>query len=192
VRARVRARVCPCVCVCVCVCVCARPPALPPGCFVCLINSPTLTATPTCASCRVSFCYRAVERVVEYQDQPEEAPATAAPPLSSSRSSSSAAAAAAAAAGGLFCAPGHSTTPQHPLLTSPPPGWPHAGAITAVQLSVSYRPGVLPPVVKALSFDVAPGQKVGICGRTGGGLCFGGVMRAREGRPLQGAASCCA
>jgi ABC-type multidrug transport system fused ATPase/permease subunit len=54
----------------------------------------------------------------------------------------------------------------------PPPSWPHAGGITAVQLRVAYRPD-LPPVIDGLSFEVAPGEKVGICGRTGGWLFAG-------------------
>lgn len=48
----------------------------------------------------------------------------------------------------------------------PPLGWPQSGSITAVQLVVRYRPD-LPPVIQGLSFTVKPGEKIGICGRTG-------------------------
>lgn len=60
------------------------------------------------------------------------------------------------------------------VLPRPPPTWPHAGAIQTVQLVVRYRPD-LPPVIKGLSFTVKPGEKIGICGRTGGGGQGGGI-----------------
>jgi ABC-type multidrug transport system fused ATPase/permease subunit len=78
-------------------------------------------------------CYLAVERLVEYHNEPEEKPAI-----------------------------------SHPR---PPPEWPQAGSIEAVQLVVRYRPG-LPAVLKGLSFKVAASEKVGICGRTGAQTLF--------------------
>ena len=48
------------------------------------------------------------------------------------------------------------------------PNWPTAGAIQFKNVQMRYRPG-LPLVLRGVSFDVAAGQKVGICGRTGSG-----------------------
>ena len=50
----------------------------------------------------------------------------------------------------------------------PKPKWPQHGSITVKDLVVRYRPE-LPAVLKGVSFTVAPGQKVGVCGRTGCG-----------------------
>jgi ABC-type multidrug transport system fused ATPase/permease subunit len=52
--------------------------------------------------------------------------------------------------------------------SAPPPGWPHAGAISIQGVVLRYRPG-LPKVLKGLSMDILPGEKVGIVGRTGAG-----------------------
>lgn len=46
--------------------------------------------------------------------------------------------------------------------------WPSQGGISVRELTVRYRPD-LPPVLSAVTFDVQPGHKVGICGRTGSG-----------------------
>ncbi|KAJ7155701.1 multidrug resistance-associated ABC transporter [Mycena filopes] len=58
----------------------------------------------------------------------------------------------------------------------PAPSWPEHGAIHCEDLVVKYAPE-LPDVLHKLSFDVKPGEKVGILGRTGSGkstlaLCF--------------------
>lgn len=50
----------------------------------------------------------------------------------------------------------------------PPPEWPMAGYIQFNDVSMRYRPN-LPLVLKDLDFGVYPGEKVGICGRTGAG-----------------------
>lgn len=49
-----------------------------------------------------------------------------------------------------------------------PAAWPTKGAIVVKDLQVSYAPD-LPMVLKSLSFEVAPRQRVGIVGRTGSG-----------------------
>ncbi|KAK7678757.1 hypothetical protein QCA50_018192 [Cerrena zonata] len=50
----------------------------------------------------------------------------------------------------------------------PPQEWPAAGFIQVKDLSIRYRPN-LPLVLKNLNFNIYPGEKVGICGRTGAG-----------------------
>lgn len=55
----------------------------------------------------------------------------------------------------------------------PVPAWPQSGCIEVVQLVVRYRPE-LPPVIKGLTFSVKAGEKIGICGRTGGSGLRGG------------------
>lgn len=50
----------------------------------------------------------------------------------------------------------------------PPPEWPMSGYIQFKDVSMRYRP-TLPLVLKDLDFGVYPGEKVGICGRTGAG-----------------------
>lgn len=52
--------------------------------------------------------------------------------------------------------------------TKPVPEWPMAGYIQFNNVSMRYRPQ-LPLVLKDMTFGVYPGEKVGICGRTGAG-----------------------
>lgn len=52
--------------------------------------------------------------------------------------------------------------------TKPPADWPQAGEITFDNVDMKYREG-LPLVLHDLSFEVLPGEKIGICGRTGAG-----------------------
>ncbi|CAH1793467.1 unnamed protein product, partial [Owenia fusiformis] len=52
--------------------------------------------------------------------------------------------------------------------SKPPPAWPQEGAIAVDNYSVRYREG-LDLVLKDVSFNVQPGEKVGIVGRTGAG-----------------------
>ncbi|TDL26292.1 multidrug resistance-associated ABC transporter [Rickenella mellea] len=55
------------------------------------------------------------------------------------------------------------TTPN-----DPPPSWPERGDVKFSDVTLSYREG-LPAVLKGVSFQVLPGEKVGIVGRTGAG-----------------------
>ena len=60
----------------------------------------------------------------------------------------------------------HDTEPSVAL--GIPVDWPKKGKLEIDNLSMRYRPG-LPLVLKNLTFTVNPGEKVGICGRTGSG-----------------------
>ncbi|KAH9920031.1 multidrug resistance-associated ABC transporter [Epithele typhae] len=53
-------------------------------------------------------------------------------------------------------------------LDDPPPSWPEHGEVKFKDVKMAYRPG-LPPVLKGVTFEVKPGEKVGIVGRTGAG-----------------------
>ncbi|KAJ5893959.1 hypothetical protein N7495_005650 [Penicillium taxi] len=50
---------------------------------------------------------------------------------------------------------------------TPPTNWPANGAVQFHSVSAAYRPDE--PVLKNVSLSIAPGEKVGICGRTGSG-----------------------
>jgi len=49
-----------------------------------------------------------------------------------------------------------------------PDTWPEKGAIEIRNLSASYSPSGL-PVLKGVNISIKPGEKIGICGRTGSG-----------------------
>ncbi|KAK6213368.1 hypothetical protein QIS74_09370 [Colletotrichum tabaci] len=51
---------------------------------------------------------------------------------------------------------------------APPASWPKTGAIAFDNVTASYSEG-LDPVLSGVSFTISPGQKVGICGRSGSG-----------------------
>ncbi|KAM5475001.1 hypothetical protein MauCBS54593_001472 [Microsporum audouinii] len=51
--------------------------------------------------------------------------------------------------------------------TQPPDNWPAQGGIEFQSVSAEYRPGE--PILKNVTLTVAPGEKLGICGRTGSG-----------------------
>ncbi|CEQ41587.1 SPOSA6832_03323, partial [Sporobolomyces salmonicolor] len=52
--------------------------------------------------------------------------------------------------------------------TSPPPTWPDQGAVSIKNIELRYRPE-LPPVLRNVSLDIRPGEKIGVVGRTGAG-----------------------
>ncbi|KAJ1304670.1 hypothetical protein OPQ81_005809 [Rhizoctonia solani] len=58
--------------------------------------------------------------------------------------------------------------PPAKLPDDPPPEWPQQGSINFRNVDLRYRDG-LPLVLDGLSFDVKPGERVGIVGRTGAG-----------------------
>ncbi|KAK6454593.1 uncharacterized protein RJT20DRAFT_130772 [Scheffersomyces xylosifermentans] len=51
---------------------------------------------------------------------------------------------------------------------SPPQEWPPSGYIQFKDVTMRYRPN-LPTVLKNMNLNIYPGEKVGICGRTGAG-----------------------
>ncbi|RLL96888.1 hypothetical protein CFD26_106852 [Aspergillus turcosus] len=57
----------------------------------------------------------------------------------------------------------------HRSLTTPTENWPARGAVEFRDITASYASDMNHPVLKHLSLDIQPGQKVGICGRTGSG-----------------------
>ncbi|KAJ7691594.1 P-loop containing nucleoside triphosphate hydrolase protein [Mycena rosella] len=70
----------------------------------------------------------------------------------------------------------------------PPASWPSTGAIRCEDLVIRYAPE-LPPVLHSLTFDINPGEKVGILGRTGSGkstlaLSFFRFVEPTEGKIL--------
>ena len=63
--------------------------------------------------------------------------------------------------------------------------WPQNGEIEFRNYSVRYRPGT-EIVLKKINFHIQPGEKVGVCGRTGSGksticLCLFRILEATEG-----------
>ncbi|KAG7448558.1 multidrug resistance-associated ABC transporter [Guyanagaster necrorhizus] len=70
----------------------------------------------------------------------------------------------------------------------PPQSWPSHGAIKCEDLVIRYAPD-LPNVLHHLNFEIQPGEKIGILGRTGSGkstlaLSFFRFVEATEGRIL--------
>ncbi|KAM9904329.1 hypothetical protein OXX79_002817 [Metschnikowia pulcherrima] len=62
-----------------------------------------------------------------------------------------------------------------------PMSWPKVGYVQFTNVSLRYRP-TLPLVLKQLTFGVYPGEKLGICGRTGAGKSsiMTGIYRINE------------
>ena len=60
--------------------------------------------------------------------------------------------------------------------------WPRAGEVVFSDVSMRYRPGT-PLVLDGVSLRMAPGEKVGVCGRTGAGKSSLIVALFRQ-RPL--------
>ena len=50
----------------------------------------------------------------------------------------------------------------------PPIDWPSSGRVEFSHYAMRYREG-LPLVLKGVTMNIAPGEKVGVCGRTGAG-----------------------
>ena len=61
-----------------------------------------------------------------------------------------------------------SEAPSHIEETAPQASWPSRGDIVIEDMSMRYRPE-LDPVLKHISLHIAPGEKVGVVGRTGAG-----------------------
>ena len=57
---------------------------------------------------------------------------------------------------------------RSPKGNEPRPSWPERGAIKVENLTLRYAPN-LPAVIRDVSFDVEPGAKVAVVGRTGAG-----------------------
>jgi ABC-type multidrug transport system fused ATPase/permease subunit len=66
------------------------------------------------------------------------------------------------------CARGAAVITTVPVF-KPPESWPDSGCIEVNNVYMSYKPGLLPPVLRGLTFTLLPRQKVGVCGRTGAG-----------------------
>lgn len=68
----------------------------------------------------------------------------------------------------------------------PPAIWPSdAGGIVVEDLVISYAPS-LPPVIKGVSFEIAPREKVGLVGRTGSGKSTMAMSLLRFTEPTSG------
>lgn len=70
--------------------------------------------------------------------------------------------------------------------TKPADDWPTEGGIAYKDVWMRYRPD-LPPVLRGVSFEIAAGQKIGICGRTGSGKSSLIVSLFRIVEPYKGA-----
>lgn len=63
--------------------------------------------------------------------------------------------------------------------------WPSKGEISVQKIDIKYRPEK-EIVIHDLSFDIQPGQKLGVCGRSGAGkstisLCLSRIMELEKG-----------
>ena len=61
------------------------------------------------------------------------------------------------------------TEPQHAHKMAPPE-WPNQGAVEFRNVVMRYRPD-MEPVLRNVSFEILPQEKVGVIGRTGAGKC---------------------
>ncbi|XP_030058334.1 LOW QUALITY PROTEIN: multidrug resistance-associated protein 5-like [Microcaecilia unicolor] len=71
---------------------------------------------------------------------------------------------------------------------SPPPYWPQEGAIRFENVKMRYRDN-LPLVLKNISFDIKPKEKIGIVGRTGSGKSSLGIALFRLAEIVDGSIS---
>ncbi|MEE6470444.1 hypothetical protein FKM82_008972 [Ascaphus truei] len=71
-----------------------------------------------------------------------------------------------------------SEAPLHIQENTPPAGWPQEGAIRFENVEMRYRNN-LPLVLKNISFNIEPKEKIGIVGRTGSGKSSLGVTLFR-------------
>ena len=53
----------------------------------------------------------------------------------------------------------------------PDQGWPSQGSVSFKDVQMRYRPD-MDPVLRRVSFDIKPKEKVGIVGRTGAGKFY--------------------
>ena len=79
-----------------------------------------------------------------------------------------------------------SEAPAHIADTAPDAAWPAQGDVVIEDLTMRYRPE-LEPVLKHISLHIAPGEKVGVVGRTGAGksslvLCLMRIIELETGR----------
>ena len=79
-----------------------------------------------------------------------------------------------------------SEAPSHIEATAPQALWPSRGDVVIEDMSMRYRPE-LDPVLKHISLHIAPGEKVGVVGRTGAGksslvLCLMRIVELETGR----------
>ena len=79
-----------------------------------------------------------------------------------------------------------SEAPSHIEATAPQASWPSRGDVVIEDMSMRYRPE-LDPVLKHISLHIAPGEKVGVVGRTGAGksslvLCLMRIVELETGR----------
>ena len=117
-------------------------------------------------SAEVENMATSVERIIQYGDLPAEGVFYA--PLAAHRP--------------VAVAPADLPSPRSQVLIDPGASWPQEGRLTFDNFCMRYRDG-LPLVLKGLSFEVRPREKVGVCGTTGAGKSslFTAIFRLVEG-----------
>lgn len=70
----------------------------------------------------------------------------------------------------------------------PPSNWPERGHIVFNGFSTRYRPN-LDLVLRQISLEIKPGEKVGLCGRTGSGKSSLALSLFRVMEPAEGSIS---
>ena len=103
-------------------------------------------------SAEVENMATSVERIIQYGDLPPEG--TFYPPSPVDRP--------------VAVAPADAPSPRSQALIDPGENWPQHGRLVFDNYCMRYREG-LPLVLKGLSFEVQPQEKVGVCGTTGAG-----------------------